>query len=240
MAPLRKCTFTVTHMVTKRLHFSMHVVAKVSDGLLKNVIGCTSGKWDSSVVFHAVLIVGSLPHVSMIKARSSARSCIANTMHRQQPRRSSEQATPMMSFGELLSQLDLTGNEPLNPLEELMQMPVLFGGPVEQGRGFVLHTSDYFTEDSSLPVSANIALTATVDILRAMAKGEGPQRAVLALGYAGWAPGQLESEIQRNGWLTCQADEELVFGLDFDARYLAALRKLKIDPAMLSSDAGHA
>ena len=146
----------------------------------------------------------------------------------------------MMSFGELLSQLDLTGNEPLNPLEELMQMPVLFGGPVEQGRGFVLHTSDYFTEDSSLPVSANIALTATVDILRAMAKGEGPQRAVLALGYAGWAPGQLESEIQRNGWLTCQADEELVFGLDFDARYLAALRKLKIDPAMLSSDAGHA
>ena len=149
-------------------------------------------------------------------------------------------ATPMMSFGELLSQLDLTGNEPLNPLEELMQMPVLFGGPVEQGRGFVLHTSDYFTEDSSLPVSANIALTATVDILRAMAKGEGPQRAVLALGYAGWAPGQLESEIQRNGWLTCQADEELVFGLDFDARYLAALRKLKIDPAMLSSDAGHA
>ncbi|MEY3081777.1 MAG: hypothetical protein RJA94_1762, partial [Pseudomonadota bacterium] len=149
-------------------------------------------------------------------------------------------ATPMMSFGELLSQLDLTGNEPLNPPEELMQMPVLFGGPVEQGRGFVLHTSDYFTEDSSLPVSESIALTATVDILRAMAQGEGPQRAVLALGYAGWAPGQLESEIQRNGWLTCQADEELLFGLDFDERYLAALRKLKIDPAMLSSDAGHA
>jgi putative transcriptional regulator len=146
----------------------------------------------------------------------------------------------MMSFGELLSQLDLTGNEPLNPPEELMQMPVLFGGPVEQGRGFVLHTSDYFTEDSSLPVSESIALTATVDILRAMAQGEGPQRAVLALGYAGWAPGQLESEIQRNGWLTCQADEELLFGLDFDERYLAALRKLKIDPAMLSSDAGHA
>jgi putative transcriptional regulator len=146
----------------------------------------------------------------------------------------------MMSFGELLSQLDLTGNEPLNPPEELMQMPVLFGGPVEQGRGFVLHTNDYFTADSSLPVSENIALTATVDILRAMAEGEGPQRAVLALGYAGWAPGQLESEIQRNGWLTCPADEELVFGLDFDERYLAALRKLKIDPAMLSSDAGHA
>ena len=148
--------------------------------------------------------------------------------------------TPMMSFGELLSQLDLAPEEPLAPPQDLMQMPVLFGGPVEQGRGFVLHTSDYFTADSSLPVAENIALTATVDILRAMAKGEGPERAVLALGYAGWAPGQLENEIQHNGWLTCQADEELVFGLDFDDRYMAALRKLKIDPAMLSSDAGHA
>ena len=148
--------------------------------------------------------------------------------------------TPMMSFGELLSQLDLAGEDALAPPDELMQMPVLFGGPVEQGRGFVLHTSDYFTADSSLPVAENIALTATVDILRAMAKGEGPQRAVLALGYAGWAPGQLENEIQHNGWLTCQADDDLVFGLDFDDRYGAALRKLKIDPAMLSSEAGHA
>jgi putative transcriptional regulator len=148
--------------------------------------------------------------------------------------------TPMMSFGELLSQLDLAGEDALSPPDELMQMPVLFGGPVEQGRGFVLHTSDYFTADSSLPVAENIALTATVDILRAMAKGEGPQRAVLALGYSGWAPGQLENEIQHNGWLTCQADEDLVFGVDFDDRYLAALRKLKIDPAMLSSESGHA
>jgi putative transcriptional regulator len=148
--------------------------------------------------------------------------------------------TPMMSFGELLSQLDLVPDDPLAPPPDLMQMPVLFGGPVEQGRGFVLHTSDYFTADSSLPVANNIALTATVDILRAMAKGEGPERAVLALGYAGWAPGQLENEIQHNGWLTCQADEDLVFGLDFDDRYVAALRKLKIDPAMLSSESGHA
>ena len=149
-------------------------------------------------------------------------------------------ATPMMSFGELLSQIDLGPEDGGEPPPELMQMPVLFGGPVEQGRGFVLHTSDYFTDDSSLPVAENIALTATVDILRAMARGEGPQRAVLALGYAGWAPGQLENEIQHNGWLTCQADEELIFGLDFNDRYNAALRKLKIDPGMLSSDAGHA
>ena len=150
-------------------------------------------------------------------------------------------ATPMMSFGDLFAQLDLQGDDQLiEPPEDVMAMPVLFGGPVEQGRGFVLHTSDYFTMDSSLPVSDNISLTATIDILRAMASGKGPHRAVLALGYAGWAPGQLENEIQHNGWLTCPADEDLVFDLDFDDRYAAALRKLKIDPAMLSSDAGHA
>jgi len=149
--------------------------------------------------------------------------------------------TPMMSFGDLFAQLDITGDEAtVEPPAELMAQPVLFGGPVEQGRGFVLHTADYFTADSSLPVAGNIALTATVDILRAMASGKGPERAVLALGYAGWAPGQLENEIQRNGWLTCQADEELLFVLDLDARYAAALKTLGIDPAMLSSDLGHA
>jgi putative transcriptional regulator len=149
--------------------------------------------------------------------------------------------TPLMRFGDLFAQLDLEpGEDSPNMPAELMEMPVLFGGPVEQGRGFVLHTSDYFAADSSLPVSESIALTATVDILRAMAKGQGPQRAVLALGYAGWAPGQLEDEIQHNGWLTCGADEELLFAVDYDERYAAALRKLKIDPGMLSSSAGHA
>jgi putative transcriptional regulator len=151
---------------------------------------------------------------------------------------------PMMSFGDLFAQLDLKAGdedeEAAAPPRELMEMPVLFGGPVEQGRGFVLHTSDYFTADSSLPVAGNIALTATVDILRAMASGKGPQHAVLALGYAGWAPGQLENEIQHNGWLTCAADEDIVFNIGFGERYAAALRKLKIDPAMLSSDLGHA
>lgn len=148
--------------------------------------------------------------------------------------------TPMMSFGDLLSQLDILPGETGEPPHELMAMPVLYGGPVEQGRGFVLHTSDYFAVNSSLPVSETIALTATVDILRAMAEGRGPDRAILALGYAGWAPGQLENEIQHNGWLTCAADDELVFGLDFDSRYVAALRKLKVDPAMLSSMSGRA
>jgi putative transcriptional regulator len=148
---------------------------------------------------------------------------------------------PMMRFGDLVAQLDVQPDgEGSTPPAELLEMPVLFGGPVEQGRGFVLHTSDYFAPNSSLPVSADVSLTATVDILRAMASGRGPERAILALGYAGWAPGQLENEIQHNGWLTCPADEELLFELGFDERYTAALRKLKIDPAMLSSDAGHA
>jgi putative transcriptional regulator len=148
--------------------------------------------------------------------------------------------TPMMSFGDLLSQLDILQGEAAEPPRELLAMPVLYGGPVEQGRGFVLHTSDYFAANSSLPVSETIALTATVDILRAMAEGRGPERAILALGYSGWAPGQLENEIQNNGWLTCAADEELLFGINYDARYVAALRKLKIDPAMLSSESGRA
>ena len=91
-------------------------------------------------------------------------------------------AAPMMSFGELFAQLDIKGeNGPVTPPQELMDMPVLFGGPVEQGRGFVLHTRDYFTADSSLPVAGNLALTATVDILHAIASGEGPEWAVLAL-----------------------------------------------------------
>lgn len=148
---------------------------------------------------------------------------------------------PMMRFGDLVAQLDIHSEDsPIQPPAALMEMPVLFGGPVEQGRGFVLHTSDYFTADSSLPVAENIALTATIDILRAMADGKGPNRAVLALGYAGWAPGQLENEIQHNGWLNVAADEEILFGVDYDERYAAALRKLKIDPGMLSSEAGHA
>ena len=149
--------------------------------------------------------------------------------------------TPMMRFGDLIGQLDMIAGDNISePPLELMEKPVLFGGPVEQGRGFVLHTSDYFAPDSSLPVTNAISLTATIEILRAMAKGKGPQRAVLALGYAGWAPGQLESEIQHNGWLTCAADENLLFELDYDERYAAALRKLKIDPGMLSGEAGHA
>lgn len=148
---------------------------------------------------------------------------------------------PLMNFGDLVSRLDIipeTGG--FHIPEEIMGMAVQFGGPVEPGRGFVLHTSDYFSADSSLPVTDRIALTATLDILRAMAKGEGPRRAMLALGYSGWAPGQLEDEMQRNGWLHCTADDDLLFGAANEDKYNRALRKLGVDPAMLSGDAGHA
>jgi putative transcriptional regulator len=151
------------------------------------------------------------------------------------------QPAPNIRFSELLVQLEVI------PAAELIQLPpragvikVLKGGPVETGRGFVLHSADFFIENSTLPIDDGICLTATLDILKAIARGKGPQSAVLALGYAGWAPGQLESEIQENGWLHCPADPELIFGPDIDGKYGKALRKIGIDPGKLSSQAGHA
>jgi putative transcriptional regulator len=147
---------------------------------------------------------------------------------------------PMMNFGDLASRLEiLDEGAPAELPQELQSMAVQYGGPVEQGRGFVLHTADYFIPETSLRINSRIALTATLDILRAMATGQGPERAMLALGYSGWAPGQLENEIQRNGWLNCEADEDLLFGKAHEEKYGKALARLGIDPAMLSSDAGH-
>jgi putative transcriptional regulator len=118
-------------------------------------------------------------------------------------------------------------------------LPIHFGGPVESSRGFVLHTTDYL-QDSSLVIEDEIALTATIDVLKAIAQGDGPRRRVLALGYAGWAPGQLDAEIQANGWLLVPADLDLVFGLDNEAKWQRAIAKLGIDLSLLSSEAGHA
>jgi putative transcriptional regulator len=118
-------------------------------------------------------------------------------------------------------------------------MPVHFGGPVESSRGFVLHTTDYI-QDSTLVIEDEIALTATIDVLKAIARGEGPRRKVLALGYAGWAAGQLDAEIQANGWLLVPADLELVFGLENDTKWQRAIAKIGIDLTLLSSEAGHA
>lgn len=144
-------------------------------------------------------------------------------------------------FPDLLVQLDVI------PSEELIRLPssaeriqVLRGGPVETKRGFVLHTSDFFLESATLPIDNGICLTATLDILRAIAIGSGPESAVLALGYAGWGAGQLEAEIQSNGWLHCAADEDLLFDDQIENKYQRALNKLGIDPAFLSSEAGHA
>ena len=119
-------------------------------------------------------------------------------------------------------------------------LPIQIGGPVESGRGFVLHSSDYFMEDSTLAIERGVCLTATIDILKAIADGEGPQRALLALGYSGWSPGQLESEIQHNGWLNCPADPDIIFGADLDTKYTRAMAKLGIDLSRLVGEAGHA
>jgi putative transcriptional regulator len=144
-----------------------------------------------------------------------------------------------MSFMELADRIDLS-KTPSRIAEKLMQMPVLNGGPVEQQRGFVLHSTEYPGGDGSLKVNDHFALTATTDILNDMAHGRGPARCLLALGYAGWSPGQLENEILHNGWLHGDAIPELVFSESHTAKYHTAMKHLGIDPRMLSASAGHA
>jgi putative transcriptional regulator len=139
-----------------------------------------------------------------------------------------------VNFEQLLSQLDIE----LTP--RARTTTVRFGGPVEMGRGFVLHSSDYQSSESTMAVDGDLCLTATLDILRAMAEGRGPDRALIALGYSGWAPNQLEQELQRNGWLICAADDDIVFAEDDDGKWLRALRKLGIDPLLLSATGGSA
>ncbi|MEZ2129297.1 MULTISPECIES: YqgE/AlgH family protein [unclassified Sinorhizobium] len=117
--------------------------------------------------------------------------------------------------------------------------PIQTGGPVESGRGFVLHSDDYVS-DSSIPVSDDICLTATLDIVRAISQGGGPKRATMLLGYVGWSAGQLESEIANNGWLNCPANEELIFDRSLEGKYDRVLASMGVTPSMLSPDAGHA
>ncbi len=145
-----------------------------------------------------------------------------------------------IKFPDLLVQLNVVPEgEAIQVTTRHDDVMVMKGGPVETGRGFVLHSADFFIENSTLPIDEGICLTATIDILKAIATGEGPSNAILALGYAGWAPGQLEQEIQNNGWLHCPADAELIFG-EPEHKYEKAMRKLGIAPGMLSSEAGHA
>ena len=145
-----------------------------------------------------------------------------------------------ISFSDLLVQLNVIPAADNIQLPQAGDVKVMKGGPVDTQRGFVLHSSDFYVENSTLPIDEGVCLTATLDILKAIARGDGPKSAILALGYAGWAPGQLEQEINQNGWLHCPADPELIFGEDTEGKYAKALRKIGIDLGMLSSEAGHA
>ncbi|QHQ37510.1 YqgE/AlgH family protein [Algicella marina] len=141
---------------------------------------------------------------------------------------------PDLRFADLLEQLEIDKGPLMHDTD------VFFGGPVEHGRGFVLHTNDYEVSDSTMKVNASFAMTATIEILRDIADGTGPREALLCLGYAGWGPGQLEGELQQNGWLTCDADETLIFGTKSADRWTGALGRLGIDPRLLSAEGGRA
>jgi len=141
---------------------------------------------------------------------------------------------------EFLEQLEIiSGDERIEATETLMQKVMHIGGPVEPGRGFVLHTSE-FSSETTLEVSSTVRLTATLEILRAIAVGKGPENSILALGYSGWGAGQLENEISSNGWLTVDCDDAILFDTIHQTKYERSLRLLGVDPSLLSSDAGHA
>ncbi|WP_118133874.1 YqgE/AlgH family protein [Oceanicella sp. SM1341] len=141
---------------------------------------------------------------------------------------------PGIGFGDLLGQLDIEEGSGAR------QLRIMLGGPVERSRGFVLHSDDYVLAEATLPVADGIGMTASIDILRALASGEGPEHAMLALGYSGWGPGQLEEEIRANGWITGEVDDGLIFGEDDAGKWSAALLRLGVDASMLSRDGGMA
>jgi putative transcriptional regulator len=142
-----------------------------------------------------------------------------------------------MTMDVLFDRIDLQVTDSLRP--SVVDEPIMFGGPVQDDRGFVLH-SPGGRYSSSLSVTDDVAFTTSIDVLEAVANGTGPQRMLVSIGYAGWSPGQLEEEIARNGWLTVGADTRVLFDLPIEERYNAAIKLLGIDPMMLTSEAGHA
>lgn len=141
-----------------------------------------------------------------------------------------------VQFGDMLAQLSIQSDPRTAP-----NLPVCYGGPVERQRGFVLHSAEYQgRQNEALEIDGRFVLTATMDILEDLAAGFGPERSLMALGYAGWAAGQLEHEIQTNGWLTCDADEALVFSTPMEAKWQSALGTLGVHPLTLSAEAGRA
>lgn len=139
-----------------------------------------------------------------------------------------------LSFRELVERLDVsvTSNTP--------DPPILFGGPVSTGQGFVLHSSDFANGEATMSVTSEISLTASIDILRAIAEGRGPEKSLFALGYAGWGPGQIEDELSSNGWIHCDAEKGILFDLNCDDKWRAALATLGADISGLSAEAGRA
>jgi putative transcriptional regulator len=137
-----------------------------------------------------------------------------------------------IDFPTLLDQLGIPHGDQLGSTR------VQFGGPVESGRGFVLHSTDYRAEKTV--VVGDVAVTSTLEVLQAIASGDGPSRHLLALGYAGWSAGQLDAEIQANGWLTVPCDSDILFSEDLSVKWERAIAKLGVDPTMLSGEAGHA
>jgi putative transcriptional regulator len=137
-------------------------------------------------------------------------------------------------FSELLLRYDLS-------LEAgAPEVPIVFGGPVELGRGFILHSADYTGEQATVPVTSKISLTASIEILHAIAAGRGPRRSLLALGYAGWGEGQIEREILENAWIHCDADPDLIFGTPYDAMWKKAIATLGVDISGFAGTAGRA
>jgi len=139
-----------------------------------------------------------------------------------------------------LSFRELMGKFNIDVAETTKDGPILFGGPVNVGRGFVLHSSDYGSNESTLAITSEISLTATTDILEAISHGKGPSKSMLALGYAGWGEGQIEGEILANGWIHCDADPTLIFDTDHEAKWETAIAKLGAAVSGLSADAGRA
>jgi len=146
-----------------------------------------------------------------------------------------------VNFVDLLLQLKvIDSTDQPHVADSAGAMRVLSGGPVDSGRGFVLHSPDYRAAEATMSIDADISMTATLDVLRSIAQGEGPREAVLALGYAGWSPGQLEKEILANSWMICPSDPLLVFDEDYESKYERALGAIGVDLRFLSDEAGHA
>jgi putative transcriptional regulator len=142
-----------------------------------------------------------------------------------------------MTMDTLFDRIELTLSDGMRAT--VVNEPIMFGGPVQDDRGFVLHTPGR-RYSSSLTVTEDIAFTTSIDVLEAVARGEGPGRILVSIGYSGWSPGQLEEEISRNGWLTVGASANVLFEVPVEDRYNAAIKLLGIDPLMLASEAGHA